>query len=38
MKVLPHLKNKTGHHASPRRKEHNWVRRLKRFKRETLRF
>ena len=35
---LPRLKNKTGRRASRRRKGHNLVRRLKKFKRETLRF
>jgi transposase len=35
---LPRLKNKTGRRASRRRKGYNLVRRLKKFKRETLRF
>ncbi len=35
---LPRLKNKTGRRASRRRKGHNLVRRLTKFKRETLRF
>ena len=35
---LPRLKNKTGRPASRRRKGYNLVRRLKKFKRETLRF